>query len=137
LVLRLSRSAWSAMIAHAYAGLPDEACGLLGGTGDDGTVFVACDNADTSSKTFSLGPDAWHKADRDIEGAGLEILGVVHSHTHTDAYPSPTDVAQAANPFLGGWRWLLISLKHAEPAVRSYRITDGVIDEEEIELLDG
>jgi proteasome lid subunit RPN8/RPN11 len=125
------------MIAHAYAGLPDEACGLLGGTGDDATVFVACANADASSKTFALGPDAWHKADLDIEGVGLELLGVVHSHTHTDAYPSPTDVAQAANPFLGGWRWLLISLKHAEPAVRSYRITGDVIDEEEIELVDG
>ena len=136
-VLRLTHSAWSAMIAHAYAGLPDEACGLLGGTDDDGTVFVACENADASSRTFSLGPDAWLKADRDIEGVGLSILGVVHSHTHTDAYPSPTDVAQAANPFLGGWRWLLVSLKHAEPVVRSYVITGEVIDEEEIVLVDG
>jgi [CysO sulfur-carrier protein]-S-L-cysteine hydrolase len=129
------------MIAHALDGFPDEACGLLGGHGAGAadaevTVFVPCRNADASSRTFSLGPDAWQAADRDIEGKGLEILGVVHSHTHTDAYPSPTDVEQAGNPFLTGWRWLLVSLKHAEPVVRSFTI-DGVrIVEEPIVLGD-
>jgi proteasome lid subunit RPN8/RPN11 len=133
-VLRLQRDAYEAMLAHAYAGFPDEACGLLGGTGDDGVVFVATRNADASSRTFSIdGPDQM-KAERQLEDDGHEILGVVHSHTHTDAYPSPTDVEKASNPFLVGWRWLLVSLKHPEPVVRSYTVVDGDIIEEEILL---
>lgn len=125
------------MVAHAYDGLPDEACGLIGGRGDQALVFVACENADGSSRTFSLGPDAWEKVDAEIEGKGLEVLGVVHSHTHTEAYPSPTDIDQAGNPFLAGWRWVLVSLRQDEPVVRSYVITDGTVVEEQISLLNG
>ena len=125
------------MIGHAYDGLPNEACGLIGGTGDITEVFVPCENLDRSSRTFSLGPDAWEKIDRDIEGRGLTVLGVVHSHTHTEAYPSPTDIEQAGNPFLAGWRWLLVSLRQPEPVVRSFVIDGGVVTEEQISLLEG
>ena len=48
------------------------------------------------------------RADRDAEGRGLEIIGVMHSHTHTEAYPSPTDVAQAPDP---AWHYVIVSLK--------------------------
>ena len=137
-MLRLRESAYKAMVGHAYDGLPDEACGLIAGPSpDQATLFVACENADRSSRTFSLGPDAWEKVDTEIEGRGLRTLGVVHSHTHTEAYPSPTDIDQAGNPFLAGWRWVLVSLRQPEPVVRSYLITDGVVLEEEISLLRG
>ena len=125
------------MVAHAYDGLPNEACGLLGGRGDIGEVFVPCENVDRSSRTFSLGPDAWDKIDREIEGRGMQVLGVVHSHTHTEAYPSPTDVDQAGNPFLTGWRWLLVSLRQPEPVVRSYVIDGQHVAEEQIARLAG
>jgi proteasome lid subunit RPN8/RPN11 len=133
-VLHLARSAWSAMIAEAYDAFPNEGCGFLGGTGDEGTLFVRCENMAGSSRTFEMGIDQV-KAERQIEEAGGEILGVVHSHTHTDAYPSPTDVEKSA--IVPGWRWVIVSLKHAEPAVRSYMIENGVISEEEIQLIDG
>lgn len=134
-MLHLTTEAWQAMVAHALDGFPDEACGLLAGsTPDQGDVFVPCVNVDRSSRTFSLGPDAWAAVD-ELDGRGLTVLAVVHSHTHTEAYPSPTDVAQAANPFIGGWRWVLVSLKHPEPVVRSYRIDGETIDEEEVALI--
>ena len=125
------------MVGHAYDGLPDEACGLLGGDPATGLVkvFVATRNADASSRTFSLGPDAWRKADDEIEAKGLEIVGVVHSHTHTEAYPSPTDVAQAQNPMLAGWRWVLVSLRDEAPVVRSYVIDGDEVHEEPIAVL--
>jgi proteasome lid subunit RPN8/RPN11 len=129
------------MIAHAFAGFPDEACGILGGRVTDGPaqgeVFVRCTNADASSRTFTIDGPEQLRAERELEAAGLEVLGVVHSHTHTDAYPSPTDVDKGTNPFLFGWHWVLVSLKHPEPVVRSYLIADGVITEEEILLVDG
>jgi proteasome lid subunit RPN8/RPN11 len=125
------------MVAHAYDELPNEACGLLAGTGDRAELFVPCRNADRSSRTFSLGPDAWEQVDTVVEPAGLTVLGVVHSHTHTEAYPSPTDIDQAQNPFLAGWRWLLISLRQPEPVVRSY-VMDGTTPiEEQIGVLAG
>lgn len=138
-MLELPRDVWNAVVAHALDGFPDEACGLLAGTRDgegaDATEFVGCVNVDASSRTFSLGPDAWAAVD-ELDGRGLEVLAVVHSHTHTEAYPSPTDVAQAQNPFIGGWRWVLVSLKHAEPAVRSYRIDGEAVTEEPVRLVD-
>lgn len=136
-MLHLRESAYKALVAHAYDGLPDEACGLLAGpTPDQATVFVACENVDRSSRTFSLGPDAWEQID-DLESRGLTTLGVVHSHTHTEAYPSPTDIDQASNPFLAGWRWVLVSFRQSAPVLRSYVITDGVVVEEPIALLAG
>ena len=122
------------MIAEAYAAFPNEACGFLGGTGDDGTLFVRCENIAQSSRTFEMGIDQV-KAERQIEDVGGEILAVVHSHTHTDAYPSPTDVEKSA--IVPGWRWVIVSLKDAEAVVRSYTIDGDRISEEEIALVDG
>jgi len=137
-VLALTRELWLAMVAHALDGFPDEACGLLAGPVGSRTVtaFVPCTNADRSSRTFSLGPDAWAAID-ELEERGLTVEAVVHSHTHTEAYPSPTDVIQAANPFIAGWRWVLVSLKHPEPVIRSYVIDEDVVTEEPVEMVGG
>ncbi|HRE01986.1 MAG TPA: M67 family metallopeptidase, partial [Ilumatobacteraceae bacterium] len=67
------------------------------------------------------------------EDEGLAVIGVVHSHTHTEAYPSPTDVAQAPDPT---WHYVIVSLKHDQPQVRSFRIVDGEITEEPITITD-
>ena len=63
---------------------------------------------------------------------GSTIIGVFHSHTHTDAYPSPTDVAQAPDP---GWHYVLVSLRDSQPVVRSYAIVEGTITEESVVVL--
>ncbi|MBJ7387792.1 MAG: M67 family metallopeptidase, partial [Mycolicibacterium sp.] len=76
---------------------------------------------------FSGSPDL--RADRDAEDRGLAIVGVMHSHTHTEAYPSPTDVTQAPDP---DWHYVIVSLRQPEPVLRSYRIVDGNIDEESV-----
>ena len=68
---------------------------------------------------------------RDAESRGTEIIGVWHSHTHTDAYPSPTDVRQAVDP---GWWYVIVSLKHGEPVLRAFRIRDESITEVPVEV---
>ena len=133
-MLSLSQSAYTAMIGHAYDGLPDEACGLLGGDGDRIEVFVPCRNEDASSRTFTIGKDGWDHADEVLGPRGLEVVGVMHSHTHTDAYPSPTDVDKAGNPLLAHWHWIIVSLRDDAPVLRSYRMVDGVVDEEPVAL---
>lgn len=133
-MLRLSENAYAAMIGHAYDGLPDEACGLLGGVGDRIDVFVPTRNEDASSRTFTIGKEGWDEADAVLGPAGLEVIGVMHSHTHTDAYPSPTDVEKAGNPLLEHWHWIIVSLRDDAPVLRSYRIVDGRIQEERVAL---
>lgn len=133
-MLRLSHTAYASMIGHAYDGSPEEACGLLGGAGDRIDVFVPCENEDASSRTFTIGKDGWDRADAVLGPLGLDVVGVMHSHTHTDAYPSPTDVEKAANPLLADWHWIIVSLRDEAPVLRSYRIVDGVIGEERVRI---
>lgn len=130
-MLRLGPDLHPAIVAHMYAGLPDEACGLLVGDPASAAVrrFVACANAATSSRVYAVAPWDLLQVDRDATADGLEVIGVVHSHTHTDAYPSPTDVAQAPDP---AWHYVIVSLKRAEPSLRSYRIFDGAVTEESV-----
>lgn len=118
------------MVAHSLTELPNEACGLIVG-GVDGLVvsFHPCRNAAASAKVYTLDPRDHLRVDREAEDAGLAVIGVVHSHTHTDAYPSPTDVNQAPDP---SWHYVIVSLRHPDPAVRSYRIIDGIASEEPI-----
>lgn len=126
------------MVAHALAGYPLEACGLLGGVpgGQRIAAFCPARNVDESAITYSLGPDAFADAEALFGPLGLEIVGVMHSHTHTDAYPSPTDIAKADNPFLEGWKYLIVSLRDLFPSVRSYLLDGGDVVEEDVELSD-
>ena len=119
------------MVAHAYDGLPDEACGLLAGPpgGDRATAFYRCRNAAASSRVYTIDPKDHLRADRDAEARGLEIIGVMHSHTHTDAYPSPTDLAQAPDP---AWHYVIVSLRDQAPMLRSYRIVEERSTEEPV-----
>jgi proteasome lid subunit RPN8/RPN11 len=132
-MLSLPRPVHDQMVAHCLTGLPDEACGLLGGdlaTGQAVTCYPTR-NLAASAKLYTVDPKEHLRADRDAEAAGYSIIGVFHSHTHTEAYPSPTDVAQAPDP---EWHYILISLRDSLPVVRSYRIVDGVITEEPVRL---
>ena len=88
-------------------------------------------NDAASARVYTVNPRDHLRAERDAEGRGLEIVGVFHSHTHTVAYPSPTDVAQAPDP---NWHYVLVSLADEAPVVRSYRIVDGNITEEPVVL---
>ena len=133
-MLRLSGSAYAAMVGHAYDGMPDEACGLLvgrpgGGQGGQVVRFEPTENDAHSSKVYTIPPLAHLKIERAAEAEGLEVIGVMHSHTHTDAYPSPTDVAQAPDPT---WHYVIVSLRDEAPVLRSFRIVDGDIREEPV-----
>lgn len=122
------------MIGHAYDGLPDEACGLLVGRPGPGTDanairFAPTENDAHSSKLYTIPPVAHLRIELAAEAEGLEVIGVMHSHTHTDAYPSPTDVAQAPDP---GWHYVIVSLRDDAPVLRSYQIRGDTIAEEAV-----
>jgi proteasome lid subunit RPN8/RPN11 len=125
-----------AMVAGALDGYPMEACGLLGGSIDErgaGRVATCYPtvNVAASARVYEVEPRGMLRAGRAAEAAGEQLIGVYHSHTHTDARPSPTDVAQAPDP---DWHYVLVSLRDTHPSVRSWRIRDGRTTEEEVVL---
>lgn len=127
------------MLAHAYDGLPDEACGLMVGSLGDGETadcsrFEPCRNAAESSRIYSIDGRDFMRVERAADDDGLAIVGVMHSHTHTEPYPSVTDVAQAPDP---AWHYVIVSLRDELPMLRSYRIIDGGIAEEPVIVSDG
>jgi [CysO sulfur-carrier protein]-S-L-cysteine hydrolase len=128
-VLHVPLEAFAAMVGHAYDGYPLEACGLLVGSGSTVHRFVACSNADASARVYSIPGVELLRAERAAEDDGLALIGVVHSHTHSEPYPSPTDVAQAPDP---GWHYVIVGLKREAPEARSYRIVDGTVSEERL-----
>ena len=91
--------------------------------------IVEAENAAHSSRLYTVDPRVLLRAYRSAEEDGLEVIGVFHSHTHTDPYPSPTDVAQAPDP---SWHYVIVSLRDEVASTRSYRISAGVVTEESV-----
>jgi [CysO sulfur-carrier protein]-S-L-cysteine hydrolase len=134
-VLRLERRALDELVALAYRCYPEEACGLIAGPpgSDHAAIFYPCRNAAASARVYTIDPADHLRAERDADDRDWEINGVVHSHTHSEPYPSPTDVAQAPDP---SWHYVIVSLKREVPEVRSYRIVGDEITEEPVEVAD-
>ena len=128
-MLAFFNGAFAEMIGHTYDGYPLEACGLLVGSGDRVHRFVACTNEAGSARIYSIPGKELLRAERAAEADGLAVIGVFHSHTHSEPYPSSTDIEQAPDP---GWHYVIVSLKREAPETRSYRIVDGTVAEERV-----
>jgi [CysO sulfur-carrier protein]-S-L-cysteine hydrolase len=122
------------MLAACIRALPNEGCGLLLGTGE-GLVHdvIASPNVADSAKVYEIDPTILLRASRRADAEGLEVIGVFHSHTHSEAYPSPTDVRQAPDPT---WHYVLISLVDSPADIASFRIVDGEVAVEIVDVTD-
>ena len=133
------------LVAHAMAELPNEACGFLAGSGDAVAAYHPVRNQDASGFTYYMEANDRYRAEMAIEDAGLEMLGIFHSHTHTEAYPSKTDRERAywKDPVTGeraaiypGVRYVIASLgDRAAPVIRAFRIQADEVDEEEVKVV--
>lgn len=135
-MLQISQELVDAMVSHARADHPDEACGVIAGAegSDVPTRFIPMINAERSPTFYRFDSGEQLRVWREMERADEEPVVVYHSHTATEAYPSRTDVAYAAEPQA---HYVLISTRDpARADVRSYRILDGVITEELV-VVDG
>jgi len=132
--LRISAIVLQQIGAHAISCYPEEACGLLVGTSATGTVleFHSCINVAKSARVYMLDPLQHLRIERDAENRGLGVIGVIHSHTHTEAFPSSTDVAQAPDP---AWHYMIVTLMRGVSEPRSFRIVNGQVSEEELALI--
>ena len=124
--LSFPAQAYAEMLAAAYNAYPLEACGLLVGTGSHVHRFVPCTNEAASARVYTIPGKELLRAEMAAEDDGLEVIGVFHSHTHSEPYPSPTDIAQAPDP---NWQYVIVSLKREAPEARSYRIVEGAVSD--------
>jgi proteasome lid subunit RPN8/RPN11 len=118
----LRTAALEAIIAHARASRPRECCGLL--LGGNGRILeaVATRNLAESDTRFLVDPQGHIDARRAARARGLEVVGFYHSHPHSAAVPSPTDLAEAAYP---RHLYLIVGLGGATPDVRLFWLDEG------------
>jgi proteasome lid subunit RPN8/RPN11 len=131
-VLELPQAMVDQVLAHARRDHPDECCGVIAGKDGVATRLFEMTNAERSPTGFTFDSAEWLRVHRSVEDADEDLLVVYHSHTMTEAYPSRTDVRWSENT--PGTSWLLVSTRSDEDEVRSYRIEDGVIAEEEVRV---
>jgi proteasome lid subunit RPN8/RPN11 len=124
------------MVAHARRDHPDEACGVI--AGPEGTArperFVEMENAERSPTFYRFDSKEQLKVWREMDAADEVPVVIYHSHTATEAYPSRTDISYASEPDA---HYVLISTRDPEQhELRSYRIVDGEVTEEPVDVVE-
>ena len=124
--LEVPDALWQAMLAHLDACLPEEGCGLLGGSlaGGAAVALLPVENALHSPVRFSMAPTALFEALNELDRRGLDLVAFYHSHPNGPGAPSATDRAEFAYP---GVLSLIASPGPEGWQVRAFRI-DGVLD---------
>jgi proteasome lid subunit RPN8/RPN11 len=127
---------YDAMIAHARRDHPDEACGVITGLDGRPARFLEMENAARSPTFYEFDSAALLALYREMDDRDELPYVIYHSHTATEAYPSRTDISFASEPDA---HYVLVSTREDlgdTAEVRSYRIVDGEVTEEEIEVID-
>ena len=120
------------MFNHAFQDDPNECCGILAGESGEVKKLYMMTNTEASPYRYRMDSKELLNVYNNIDDQGWEILGIYHSHTHSEAYPSDTDIRLATWP---DSLYLLISLlDKKEPTLRAFHIEDGHVSEESIEV---
>ena len=124
-MLRLSRPLATQLLGHCQHVYPEEGCGLVAGCAGQATAVYPIENILHSPTAYEMAPLPQVETMLKIEDGGDELCAIFHSHPHSPAYPSPTDVALAYYP---DSVFLIVSLQDKQQAViRGFRIVEGVV----------
>ena len=139
----LPRALYDEIVQHCRSGLPNEACGVIAGEDGRALQVYRMRNAEQSPVVYRFDEREQLEVFNEIEEKGWDLLAFFHSHTHTEAYPSPTDRAHAhwRDPVTGeevaaypGTRYLIVSIADGDPVARAFTFEDGEPAEEELVL---
>jgi len=124
------------MVAHARQDHPDEACGVIAGPANSDLPerFIPMVNAARSPTFYEFDSADLLRLYKEMDARNEDPVVIYHSHTATEAYPSRTDISYASEPFA---HYVLISTRETGTEdgpyeLRSFRIVDGLVEEEEI-----
>ena len=143
-MLTISEELRDAIVAHARADHPDEACGVVAGPegSDRPERFIPMLNAARSPTFYEFDSGDLLKLYREMDDRDEEPVVIYHSHTATEAYPSRTDVSYASEPDA---HYVLVSTREHgartglaadEVEFRSFRIVDGQVTEEDVDVVE-
>src|SRR5581483_1532881 len=123
-----------AIVAHARRDHPDEACGVVAGPAgtDRPERLVEMTNAERSPTFYRFDSMEQFQVWREMDERDEEPVVIYHSHTATEAHPSRTDISLASEP---GAHYVLVSTRSDELEFRSFRIVDGQVSEEEVQVV--
>jgi [CysO sulfur-carrier protein]-S-L-cysteine hydrolase len=143
-MLSIDQATYDAIVAHARRDHPDEACGVVAGPvgSDRPERFVPMVNAARSPTFYEFDSGDLLRLYREMDDRGEEPVVIYHSHTATEAHPSRTDIGLASEPHA---HYVLVSTREHGPRTglagdevefRSFRIVDGEVSEEEVEVVE-
>ena len=131
--MKISQQLIDEMVAHAREDLPNECCGMIGGSDGAATSVIRVANSAASPLRYEMDPQEQYNALKSIEDGGDELLAIYHSHTKSAAYPSQTDVNQAV-----AWPeqiYVIVSLAEEDaPDVKAYLLKDLKIADVELDV---
>ncbi len=133
-MLTVTQEQYDAIVAHARRDHPDEACGIIAGPvgSDRAERIVPMLNAERSPTFYRFDSMEQLRVWREMDERDEEPIVVYHSHTATEAYPSRTDIGLAQEP---GAHYVLVSTREPDQTeFRSFRILDGEVSEEPVEI---
>ena len=131
-MVQISKGFADEMIAHALEDDPNECCGILGGANGSVRKLYRMTNVEGSPYRFNMDTKELYQIVKEMDDNEWDIMIIYHSHTHSEAYPSATDVRLANYPEA---YYVLISLMDKEhPTMRAFQIVDGVISEEPLDV---
>ena len=131
-MLRLSRTIADQIVEHARRDHPDEACGVVAGRDGNPERFIPMVNAARSPTFYEFDSMDLLNLYKEMDARDEEPVVIYHSHTATEAYPSRTDISYASEPEA---HYVLVSTREENSVeFRSFRIVDGVVTEEEVEI---
>ena len=124
------------MIEHSRLENPNECCGILAGTGGKVTKLYRIQNSTPSPYRYVMDPNEQLEAMKDADERSLDLMAFYHSHTHSPAYPSDTDIRMATESGWVDFCYVLVSLEDSsKPDVRFFDISaDGNVNEEEVKI---
>ncbi len=131
-MIRIPQAILDDMIAHAREGFPLEVCGILGGEGESVAAIYRMTNTDASNEHFMMEPREQFAVVKDLRAKGLTMLAIYHSHPETPARPSEEDIKLALTPDIS---YLIISLAAADAVAKSFKISAGNVQMEQIEVI--
>lgn len=135
--ITIKKEDYASIIAHAKEHLPEEACGLIAGTVEEGEKVIKkvyfLTNVDHSREHFTLDPKEHLAAIKDMRNLGYAPLGNWHSHPESPSRPSQEDKRLA---FDSSASYLILSLMEENPVLNSFHIEGDAVEKEELAVIE-
>ncbi len=125
--MRISKTLYDQMVAHALRDAPDECCGIISSQDGEAVKLYELENAAHSPLRYEMDGREQFTVMMEIDDAGLDVGAIYHSHTRSDPYPSQTDINLAFYP--DAFYIIVGTASGDEPLVKAYEIKNGHVAE--------